>query len=635
MKNFNLGNFIKLNHVEKAFELIKLQIEDNTFSFKTLELEIYRIEEKINDFNCEEFYDELLKKDILYNKNNQFYNIEYLVPKGVYGVRKFNFLSFELLLIYYTLGFYFYDLIKESFETIENKKEKRLNISTYYGGKIDFNSPKKSSLYYQKDYVEFNNIVNKKIEDILGKKKKVVLIKLDIQDYFKSIDLEILLDIIKKYSIPSNTKKQKFDYSTIEEIKNLLIFINKSLIGVPLFSQNILSNFLSYLYLFELDNFVQEIPVSREEDFLYCRYVDDFYLIFKRNKTLKNDKIGDEIFNITTSISEFLHNNLSLKINQLKTQTLIIENSHDFETFIKKEKIISIPETLKKDKKPKERLEEIKEIIDQLKVDYKLSGKISISTEDSNKLKEIFSKALRNYLATSDAKSIVDKMFIGWNPILTLTSSQALIYLLKHSKENKLLKNFLIENKEFKLSNPQYLYLLEKYLLSNDHDENFNNEILNAHENNSYLNLIRKMMDKTLVLTSHNDLSISETFLEKHDTLMQQIKMLVIAETEGKFNLAFNHLLNIYHYFCFANDSSPSKTTLKNYNQNNVTDYLDSLKLPIEYLNFSIKFFDRRNKNNISHPGEELMESWVVNREEYTKYKNDLNKLLKQIQEYN
>lgn len=632
IENYNIGNFLKLSHIEKAFELINLQIEDDKFSFKTLEFEIYRNEDVAKLFDCKKFYEELVEKDILYNNNKVFFNIEYLIPKGVYGARKFNFLSFEMLILYYSLGFYIFDLIKESYETIETKKERRDNIATYYGGKINFTNPKKSILYYQADYIDFNNKVNNQIENLLKKKKKAVIIKLDIQDYFKSIDLEILLNIIQEFAVPSNSKRQHFDSSTIEEIKNLFLFINKSLIGVPLFSQNILSNFLSYLYLFELDNFIQNLKISREDDFIYCRYVDDFYLIYKRNKGIKNNIIGDEIFDITTSISEFLYETLGLKINELKTQAIIISDDNDFEKFIKKEKVISIPESLKKEKNPQEKLTEIKEIVEKLKKDYKSTGKISITTEESNKLKEIFSTSMKQYLDNPNAQVLVDKMFLNWHPVLTLSSTQALIYLLKHSNQNKLLKNFLIENKEFKLSNPQYLFLLEKYLLSNQPDMAFIQEIMEIKKCNNYLSLIKRMLDKNINIHNCQDISINPDLLASKDTLMQQIKMLTLAEIEGKYNLAFNHLLNIYHYYCFTND--PNAGELKKYNQINVTDFLDTLGISIKQLNFSMQFFDRRNKNNISHPGEELMESWAVNRDEYIKYKTKLNKLLKKIQDF-
>ena len=140
------------------------------------------------------------------------------------------------------------------------------------------------------------------------------------------------------------------------------------------------------------------------------------------------------------------------------------------------------------------------------------------------------------------------------------------------------------------------------------------------------------MLDGNIVVNESNDISIDNSLLSSKDTLMQQIKMLTLAETEGKYNLAFNHLLNIYHYYCFTND--PRAGELKKYNQTHVTDFLDSLGISIKQLNFSMQFFDRRNKNNISHPGEELMESWAVNKDEYYRYKLKLNKLLRKIQDF-
>jgi len=631
-KNFNTGHFIKVIHIEKAFELVKLQINDDNFSFKTLELEIYRAEEKIVDFNSGVFYKKYIEKDNYYNKRNKFFNINYLIPKGTYAVREFNFLSFELLILYYSLGFYIYDLVKESYNNIEQKKRNRENISTYYGGTINFENPIKSALYYQSDYVEFNNNVNNKIQEILEDNAKAVVIKLDIQDYFKSVDIEILLQIISNYSVPSNSKKSNFDLATLEEIKNLFTFINGGLIGLPLFAQNIISNFLSYIFLFDLDNYVQELPISNDKDFLYCRYVDDFYLIFKRNKGIENNEIGNEIFEITTGITDYLFSHLKLSINPLKTHQLIIEDADGFEKFVKKEKIISIPDVLKTEKKPGEKLKDIKKIIDNLKENYKNDGRAYLNTEENNKLKEIFSSSLKKYIASKPAIAIINEMFENWNPILTLSNSQALIFLIKRSHQNELLKIFLLEDKEIKFNSPQYLYLLEKYLLSNNDDEGLKEEILKSPITNTYLKLIKKMIDKSILLSKDEEIDIDDDFLDINDTAMQQIKMLVLAEMGGKFNLAFNHLLNIYHYYCFKNDPE-NPLELKKYVQTDVLDFIDSLRVSNEYLNFSIKFFDRRNKNNISHPGEDLLENWIVNEDEYFKYKSKLNSLLKKIKE--
>lgn len=123
-------------------------------------------------------------------------------------------------------------------------------------------------------------------------------------------------------------------------------------------------------------------------------------------------------------------------------------------------------------------------------------------------------------------------------------------------------------------------------------------------------------------------LNIENKVLLSNDSLMQQIKMLILSEKEEKYNLAFNHLLNIFHLYCFIKDESKSQTQLKNYNQNNIVEFLIKTGTSIQNINFVISFFDRRNKNNISHPGDKLMENWVVGKKEYYVYLKKMNKLI-------
>jgi hypothetical protein len=632
-RNFNTDYFLKEQHIQRAYNLIKLQIAEKSNTFKTIELEIYRKDKVLKDFDVKNYYKNLISKDIFYNKRSQFHNLEYLIPKGFNGVRKFNYLSFDLLVLYYSLGFYFHDLISESYKTIEEKKKKRANIFTFYGGKINFQIPEKSELLYYNDYIEFNKSVNEQIKKIIDSKKKAVIIKLDIQEYFKNIDFDILIKVIKKYTIPSNGKKSKFNNTTIQEIRNLFLFLNKSSTGLPLFSQNIISNFLSYIYLYELDNFVQNLEVAQEKEFIYSRYVDDFYLIYKRNKGISNEKIGDEMFEISSSISKFLANELDAKINPLKTQTLIIKDDDDLENFIKKEKVISLPEAIKKESTPEEKLKEILEIISKLKKDYKEKGNAYIDTDGNNKLNEIFSKTLKNYVNSSTAKKKIDSAFKKWNPRLTLANTSTLMFLISISSSNEEFRKFLFENSLHKFTTPQYLFLLEKFLLNNKITPSQRTKIKNSKIDNSYFQLIKKLTNRKFELEEFKliDLNFSDKILRENDSLCQQLKMMVLAEIEGKFNLAFNHLLNIFHYYCFTVDKE-NKKELKKYNQISVTDFLDRLGFSIDELNFSMQFFDRRNKNNISHPGENEMENWVVNEQEYLSYKVKMNALVIRIE---
>ncbi|GAA4341115.1 hypothetical protein GCM10023149_53130 [Mucilaginibacter gynuensis] len=633
-KNFNLGYFLKEYHFEKAIMLLKKQLDEKTFTFRTIDLEIYRKEKSMDNFDIKKLYNNYIEKDLLYNYRSLFYNYEYNIPKGAYGIRKFNFTSFNLLVLYYALGFYFYEVLYDSLTRLEPVKSKLKNIKTFYGGNINFENPTKSQIYYQNDYSEFTKGIKESVKRGLTENKKICIIKLDIQDFYGSIKNGLLLEVIEKYSLPSKCKELYFNTTTKEAILNLLTFYNKKEYGLPLSTQNIVSNFISYIFLFELDNHIQNLPIYQESGFSYFRYVDDFFLIFLRDRNVKNDIIGEEIFEYSTNISDFLSNDLSLKINHLKSQNWIIEDKSDYENFLTKEKFISFTDPIKMKisgaKKTADKFKEVCEIIEQLKKDFVKYGKTEIKNHDDIALKEIFITSVKDYVKSSKAKNALNTVFENWNPILTLNSVKALMFLLGNSKTGfKAAKDYLLDKTELKLKKTQNIYLLEKFLKLETYDDSLDRIVLSITKNKSlYLALVQRMIkgkaDKT-----KKYLPIKNDILRENDSLMQQIKMMVLAEEEQKFNVAFNHLLNTFHLLCYIKDSSKVETSLKKYNQDSIVIFLTKIKASIQEINFVMSFFDRRNKNNISHPGDSLMENWVVNKNEYKKYYKKMVHLIK------
>jgi hypothetical protein len=356
--------------------------------------------------------------------------------------------------------------------------------------------------------------------------------------------------------------------------------------------------------------------------------VDDFYLVLGKNSTTKNSKIGVEIFNITSDISDFLTNNLGLKINHLKSKKWIIEDINDFNSFVKSEKFISFFDPQKK-KKPKEQLRQICDIIQKLKNDFKDKGTTAIDNHEDLALKEIFINSIKLYTKSKPAKKLLDKAFRNWNPILTLNSVRALMFLIGNStKGYKSIKNYLTTDFDLKIKKTQNLYLLEKFIKIDNYDNSLDKLILSSKSKSQYFQLIKRSISKVKEVSTKY-LPIENSIISKNNSLGQQIKMMVIAEEEGKYNLAFNHLLNAFHEYCFIKDISKKHSSLKHYDVKSVVEFLTKKKCSIEEVNFGISFFDRRNKNNISHPGENLMENWVVNKTEYKEYYRQMISLIK------
>lgn len=66
-KNFNLGHFLKQHHIDKALLLLDKQLKEKSFTFKTIDLEIYRKEKSLDKFDSKKYYQDYIKKDLLYN----------------------------------------------------------------------------------------------------------------------------------------------------------------------------------------------------------------------------------------------------------------------------------------------------------------------------------------------------------------------------------------------------------------------------------------------------------------------------------------------------------------------------------------------------------------------------------------
>ncbi len=121
-------------------------------------------------------------------------------------------------------------------------------------------------------------------------------IKFDIQDFFGSIDHELLLKLLRK-----RIKDKELTLLIKKAIKNPTFPLEaENSIGLP---QGLsISNILSHIYLSEFDNFF------RQKDYFICRYVDDIIILCNLN----------EYQEIKADIEEYLENKMKLQINRAK-----------------------------------------------------------------------------------------------------------------------------------------------------------------------------------------------------------------------------------------------------------------------------------------------------------------------------
>jgi retron-type reverse transcriptase len=137
--------------------------------------------------------------------------------------------------------------------------------------------------------------------------RKIYALKLDIRQFFASIDHIILLSLIEQ---------RVKDERTLALIRDILSSMNSETgIGIPL--GNVTSQLFANIYLHQLDFFIKNNLKIKH----YLRYCDDFIII-------SSDR--DFLVNLIQPISDFLHHNLRLSLHPHKIIIRPLEQGIDF-----------------------------------------------------------------------------------------------------------------------------------------------------------------------------------------------------------------------------------------------------------------------------------------------------------------
>ena len=133
--------------------------------------------------------------------------------------------------------------------------------------------------------------VQKGMKECKKKYGEYYILKMDVAKYFPSINVEILMNIIKRKI------KDKEILELIEEI----VYSKKSHKGLQI--GNLTSQILANVYYNEADQFIKHKLKVR----YYYRYMDDSIILMKDKEELKN---------IKKQIEKFIEENLKLKFNK-------------------------------------------------------------------------------------------------------------------------------------------------------------------------------------------------------------------------------------------------------------------------------------------------------------------------------
>jgi hypothetical protein len=360
---------------------------------------------------------------------------------------------------------------------------------------------------------------------------------------------------------------------------------------------------------------------KKKINFSFLRYIDDTYLIFDEDNLweYKNNP-----FLLLQKFWNIIYNEVNIRLNNNKNSIYYINSNENWDIFIKNIKNISnISHVIEEDDDwtIDEKIKNVFKVINNIKQSWIKSDNIEISYEnrDLNKLNSIFSKdkewnnILNNILKNNKIELL--SSFEDFNFYYITFINKALLALIIWTKDwddwiDAIFKDFISFIKKINIETIYDIFIFLEFLVNDK-------KIFNIHKKNiieTEYEFLNKFYNNKNVI--NNKLIWTYININLEPYIIEQIKYRIICEINKEYSKAFSHLLNEFHNIIFNLDKI-TKKHIKKYDQNDVKSFLMKLWTIDNSLIINIwDFFDRRNKNNISHW------NWVsLNYEEYIKYR--------------
>lgn len=610
-----------------------------------------------------------------YIKTELFYSIPYLfstdnvsIPKNVNGLREYKFFSMMSMILYNAVGLLFVDICNDFLNKVNFGSK---NIFHFSPTKFAYNDNEwKSQNEYAKQYKNFTDKMNEMI------KEGDIILKIDISNYFDIMKHEKLVDLLKELGLESKLAIYDID----EKARDTLLFYFESLMnkkqGIPQGKVNCVSDLYGLLYLLPLDFSI--IDICNKYNLEYksmIRYVDDTMIILKNKSNLKNKEIFKELSKLEQELSLFLNNELMLRINEKKTEYIIIHNRNDREEFIERNtKRVSNANNTENDTKNdeiKQKIERMLKVVEKYKFTNDETFKFDITDKDKEELKIVFDSNVKNFLKKPEIKNKIRNILSAIDIELTVSQMNILIALFFINDKNvniylDILVNYILNNLDlkdkrilhiillmisqgidfneyesfntyinqnkdelFKDNYGKYILILKKVVKNDDNINILSNEgIFNQinyefNRNSKYSRKVlceNKTMYNQLILKLANQENIDES-------IINQLKWYVYNIRNGNLDSAFNHFHNLFHEICkekfVLQDGANIEKILPKLYKNEIIGNKEEILLR--------KFYDRRNFNPVSHPSKNGKASVKISKEILEEFEDGIIEIILKI----
>lgn len=641
LKKLQSGYFLTFELWSSAKKLLDYQISDkskyktyNTLNFYYFD-KVKALTKKVGE---KTYYRERVSNNLFYALEREFYFHKYTVPKTGIGLRNYFFFSYPMQQLMYAFGLY---LLRTTQQFLVDKKSDK--IKSFYGGDLKFDEGTKelvlnkdTTLYY-KHYQSFK----KELINATKDPNEKVFLRLDIQNYFDNISIAKLLDLIEVSVKPSDLKIYNFDSSTKEQIEFYYRFLNNGIDNIPQSDNNIISNFISHLYLtfgdFIIEDAINELNNEYKivVDYKIIRYVDDIYIsldfmpfdIFELQYT--DDTRNGFIYQLLNKIADEFFKQLTLRFNG-KAELFRIGNVNERQNLLDLIKKVSedYPEPESdKDIAVADKVNRLLGLIDDIKARDVSQVYKDLSRQESETLKDVYDKAVLGLMSTAANVARLEVKFADFNFDLLRVYPQPLIILLSICPVAKArLENYLLNKTNLTTFDRGLLVVLLC-------QSGFSNQALfNKLQANEQLKPIFEFMKFKKAVDNKNtgyykvDIKKMAT-LTKQVSFIEQIRQRIYSERQGHYSIALNHLLNEIQLACCILEGKDIKT----YSEPAVETFLTSKGVDNPTKTKISNLFNRRNNNPVSHPGSDSRVAWAVDNTEYIGYKNNVAETIEKI----
>jgi len=599
-----------------------------------------KIRKKTQRLNSKKYYNDKVANNMVYVLANEMFFYRYTVPKSGIGLRNYFFFGYPMAVLQYAIGLYFLRLTNQFISD-----HKRSNIKAYYGGNLQFDSANSNKLLLQKKFVfyyDYYRLFKSSLMHETRNPEDKIIIKLDIQNYFDSISISTLLKLIEDNIKPSILRVNNFDESTKDLIEFYYRFLNSGKDSLPQGDNNIISDFISYLYLVFGDLIIEDVIVALNkvnknivEEFKIIRYVDDTYISLKF-ASITNEFIPHTqhdrrrlVYNLLNKIADEFYRKLHLRFND-KANLFWIERQEEKNEFLTTIKKVSTdyPEAENEEATPAQKFISILDVLEEIK-----HGDIAQLYKEPPKhipdtLKDIYDYRVSKIIKRNRGNiSLLENKFRRFDFDLFRVYPQPLILLVNMTTIAKeRFQKFLLMKRSLTTFDRgliihhlcQNNFMNGKLVMKLKEDkqiepiiEKFNRGSVVELRNSGYYNLGFSTCKKIL----------------KQISLIEQIRMRNYAERTCQFSVGLNHLLNEFQLLCCSIEGKD----IKKYDANKVEVFLRTRGVPNNIRTKINNLFDRRNNNPISHPGSDVRVAWSVSEEEYCKYKTTVNQAISLI----